>query len=130
LFIFSENRHPALKKTIESCMYDLELNIIKKIKNGEINAFEQIVEKYKDKAMTLTMRILKNREEAEDSLQEAFVKAFRAIIENQFEERSRFSTYLYRIVYNTALDYYKKLKTKTYNLMTMKIWRLMRRKLT
>lgn len=100
-------------------MYDLELNIIKKIKNGEINAFEQIVEKYKDKAMTLTMRILKNREEAEDSLQEAFIKAFKSIIENQFQERSRFSTYLYRIVYNTALDYYKKLKSKTYNLISM-----------
>jgi RNA polymerase sigma-70 factor (ECF subfamily) len=100
-------------------MYDLELNIIRKIKNGEFNVFEQIVEKYKDKAMTLTMRILKNREEAEDSLQEAFIKAFRAIIEGQFEERSKFSTYFYRIVYNTALDNYKKLKTKTYNLIRM-----------
>jgi RNA polymerase sigma-70 factor (ECF subfamily) len=100
-------------------MYDLELNIIRKIKNGEIHVFEQIVEKYKDKAMTLTMRILKNREEAEDSLQEAFIKAFRAIIEGQFEERSKFSTYFYRIVYNTALDNYKKLKTKTYNLIRM-----------
>jgi len=119
LFIFSENRHPAPIKKIESCMYDLELNIIRKIKNGEFNVFEQIVEKYKDKAMTLTMRILKNREEAEDSLQEAFIKAFRAIIEGQFEERSKFSTYFYRIVYNTALDNYKKLKTKTYNLIRM-----------
>ena len=119
MFIFSENRHPAPIKKIESCMYDLELNIIRKIKNGEFNVFEQIVEKYKDKAMTLTMRILKNREEAEDSLQEAFIKAFRAIIEGQFEERSKFSTYFYRIVYNTALDNYKKLKTKTYNLIRM-----------
>jgi RNA polymerase sigma-70 factor (ECF subfamily) len=100
-------------------MYDLELNIIKRIKNGDINAFEQIVEKYKDKAMTLTYRILKNREEAEDSLQESFIKAFRSIIENKFEERSKFSTYLYRIVYNTALDNYKKLRSKTYNLIKM-----------
>jgi RNA polymerase sigma-70 factor (ECF subfamily) len=98
-------------------MHDLELNIINRIKKGDINAFEQIVEKYKDKAMTLTYRILKNREEAEDSLQESFIKAFRAVIEDRFEERSKFSTYFYRIVYNTALDNYKKLKTKTYNLI-------------
>jgi RNA polymerase sigma-70 factor (ECF subfamily) len=105
------------KEKAESCMYDLELNIIKRIKSGDVNSFEQIVEKYKDKGLTLSMRILKNKEDAEDSLQEAFIKTFRAIIENQFEERSRFSTYFYRIVYNTALDNYKKLKSRTYNLL-------------
>ena len=98
-------------------MYDLEINIIKKIQGGDINAFEQIVEKYKDKAMTLSMRILKNTEDAEDSLQEAFVKTFKAIADKQFEERSKFSTYFYRIVYNTALDFYKKHKTRNYNLL-------------
>jgi RNA polymerase sigma-70 factor (ECF subfamily) len=98
-------------------MFDLEINIIKKIQSGDFNAFEQIVEKYKDKALTLGIRILKNREDAEDALQEAFVKTFRAIVDRQFEERSKFSTYFYRIVYNTALDYYKKHKTRNYNLL-------------
>jgi RNA polymerase sigma-70 factor (ECF subfamily) len=100
-------------------MYELELNIIKKIKDGDINAFEQIVDKYKNKALTLSMSILKNREEAEDSLQEAFVKAFRAIVDRKFEGRSKFSTYFYSIVYNTALDSYRKLKTRTYNLINI-----------
>jgi RNA polymerase sigma-70 factor (ECF subfamily) len=117
LFIFSENRIAVQREKAQSCMYDLELNIIKRIKSGDVNSFEQIVEKYKDKALTLTMRILKNKEDAEDSLQEAFIKTFRAIVENQFEERSKFSTYFYRIVYNTALDNYKKLKSRTYNLL-------------
>ncbi len=117
MFIFSENRIAVQREKLESCMYDLELNIIKRIKSGDVNAFEQIVEKYKDKALTLSMRILKNHEDAEDSLQEAFIKTFRAIIENQFEERSKFSTYIYRIVYNTAIDNYKKLKSRTYNLL-------------
>jgi RNA polymerase sigma-70 factor, ECF subfamily len=117
LFIFSENRIAVQREKAQSCMYDLELNIIKRIKSGDVNSFEQIVEKYKDKALSLTMRILKNREDAEDSLQEAFIKTFRAVIENQFEERSKFSTYFYRIVYNTALDNYKKLKSRTYNLL-------------
>jgi len=117
LFIFSENKIAVQREKTESCMYDLELNIIKRIKSGDVNSFEQIVEKYKDKALTLSMRILKNKEDAEDSLQEAFIKTFRAIVENQFEERAKFSTYFYRIVYNTAIDNYKKLKSKTYNLL-------------
>lgn len=117
MFIFSQNRIAVERKKAESCMYEHELNIIKRIKSGDINSFEQIVEKYKDKALTLTMRILKNKEDAEDSLQEAFVKTFRAIIENRFEQRSKFSTYFYRIVYNTAIDNYKKLKSRTYNLL-------------
>ena len=117
MFIFSENKIAVQREKSESCMYDLELNIIKRIKGGDVNSFEQIVEKYKDKALALSMRILKNKEDAEDSLQEAFIKTFRAIIENQFEERAKFSTYLYRIVYNTAIDNYKKLKSRTYNLL-------------
>ncbi|RPI17832.1 MAG: sigma-70 family RNA polymerase sigma factor [Ignavibacteriae bacterium] len=102
---------------IESCMNDLEQNIINRIKSGDSNAFEQIVDKYKDKGLTLSMRILKNKEDAEDSLQEAFMKTFRAIADNQFEQRSKFSTYFYRIVYNTALDNYKKHKSRTYNVL-------------
>jgi RNA polymerase sigma-70 factor (ECF subfamily) len=104
---------------VESCMNDLELNIIKRIQSGKIDEFEGIVDKYKDKAMTLAMRILKNTEDAEDAIQEAFIKTFRAIVEKQFEERSKFSTYFYRIVYNTAIDFYKKHKSKTYNLINI-----------
>jgi len=114
-----EEKRAINNKRIESCMNDLEINVINKIKNGDINSFEQIVEKYKDKAYTLTLRILKNHEDAEDSLQEAFIKTFRAIVDNQFEERSKFSTYLYRIVYNTALDFYKRHKSRNYNLISI-----------
>ena len=100
-------------------MNDLELNIIKKIQAGKIDEFEEIVNRYKDRAMTLAMRILKNSEDAEDALQEAFIKTFRAIADKQFEERSKFSTYCYRIVYNTAIDFYKKHKAKTFNLINI-----------
>lgn len=100
-------------------MNDLELNIIKKIQSGKIEEFEEIVNRYKDRAMTLAMRILKNSEDAEDALQEAFIKTFRAIADKQFEERSKFSTYFYRIVYNTAIDFYKKHKAKTYNIINI-----------
>jgi len=100
-------------------MNDLELNIIKKIQSGNIEEFSEIVNRYKEKAMTLAMRILKNTEDAEDALQEAFIKTFRAISDKQFEERSKFSTYFYRIVYNTAIDFYKKHRSKTFNLINI-----------
>ena len=119
MFIFSENRKPVSKEQVESCMNDLELNIIKKIQAGKIDEFEEIVNRYKDRAMTLSMRILKNSEDAEDALHEAFIKTFRAIADKQFEERSKFSTYFYRIVYNTAIDFYKKHKAKTFNLINI-----------
>lgn len=119
MFIFSENKKPVSKQQVESCMNDLELNIIKKIQAGKIDEFEEIVNRYKDRAMTLAMRILKNSEDAEDALQEAFIKTFRAIADKQFEERSKFSTYFYRIVYNTAIDFYKKHRAKTFNLINI-----------
>ena len=96
-------------------MHDADFNIIKRVGNGDFNAFEDIVERYKDRAMTLSFRILKNRQDAEDSLQEAFIKTFRAITDKQFEQRSKFSTYFYRIVYNTAADHYKKLKLRNFS---------------
>ncbi len=119
MFILSENRKPVSKERIESAMNDLELNLVKRIQSGDINAFEDIVNRYKDRAMTLAMRILKIEEDAEDALQEAFIKTFRAIVDRQFEERSKFSTYFYRIVYNTAIDFYKKHKSKTYTLISI-----------
>ena len=51
--------------------------------------------------MTLAIRILKNREDAEEALQDAFVRAYRAL--SSFEWKSSFSTWLYRIVYNTCV---------------------------
>ncbi len=132
MFIFDQNTYPAVlhadflarrrlsaKSKVESCMNDLEINILTKVKNGDVNAFEHIVTKYKEKAFTLVLRILKNKEDAEDALQEAFIKAFRSIVDNRFEERAKFSTYLYRIVYNTALDFYKKHKSRNYNMLSL-----------
>jgi RNA polymerase sigma-70 factor (ECF subfamily) len=81
-------------------MNDLDREIVEHVLDGDVRAFELLVDKHKAKAMTLAMRILKNREDAEEALQDAFVRVYRAL--SSFEWKSSFSTWLYRIVYNTC----------------------------
>lgn len=95
--------------------------IIENIKKGDTSSFGIIADELKDKAFSLIMKILKNKEEAEDTLQEAFMKLYRAITENQFEERSKLSTYFYSIVYNTAIDNYKKLKSQRFSIVSIDV---------
>jgi RNA polymerase sigma-70 factor (ECF subfamily) len=74
--------------------------IIRRVLAGERKAFADLVNRHKDKAMTLAMRMLKNREDAEEALQDAFVRAFHAL--PRFEWKASFSTWFYRIVYNVC----------------------------
>jgi RNA polymerase sigma-70 factor, ECF subfamily len=88
---------------------------------GGESAFREFVDLYKDKAYSLTYKILKNPDDAEDSLQEAFIKFYRAVIQKQFEGRSKLSTYFYTIVYNTALDFYKKKKKTAFSMISIDV---------
>ena len=81
-------------------MSDTDKEIIQSVLDGDIRSFGILVDKHKARAMTLAFRILKNREDAEEALQDAFVRAYRAL--SSFEWKSNFSTWLYRIVYNTC----------------------------
>ena len=74
--------------------------IVRLVLAGDKRAFGELVERHKDKAMTLALRMLKNREEAEEALQDAFVRAHHALL--RFEWKASFSTWLYRIVYNVC----------------------------
>jgi RNA polymerase sigma-70 factor, ECF subfamily len=81
-------------------MSDIDRDIVQQVLEGNVRAFGLLVDRHKAKAMTLAMRILKNREDAEEALQDAFVRVHRAL--SSFEWKSSFSTWLYRIVYNTC----------------------------
>lgn len=81
---------------------------IEKTKNGDLQAFGALVLKYQTYVLTLAVRILKNREEAEEATQDAFVKAFQAI--QDFEGHSKFTTWLYTIVYREAIGRIRKRK--------------------
>jgi RNA polymerase sigma-70 factor (ECF subfamily) len=95
--------------------------ISENIKNGDTAEFSDIVREFSGKAFALTLRILGNKEDAEDSLQEAFMRLYRAIVSGQFEERSKLSTYFYTIVYNTAVDHYKKIKAKRFSIISIDV---------
>lgn len=81
---------------------------IEQIRSGNVNAYAALVTKYKSMIFTLAVRMVGNREDAEEVAQDTFVKAYKAL--NTFKGTSKFSTWLYRIVYNTSLDYIKKNK--------------------
>lgn len=74
--------------------------IVQEVLAGNKRAFGDLVDRHKDKAMTLAMRMLRNREDAEEAIQDAFVRAFNAL--PRFEWKSSFSTWFYRIVYNVC----------------------------
>lgn len=82
--------------------------IINAIKNGDTQAFSILVDRYKDLVYTLAVRMIKNREEAEEVAQDTFIKVFKSL--DRFKGDSKFSTWIYRVTYNTCLDNIKKNK--------------------
>jgi RNA polymerase sigma-70 factor, ECF subfamily len=74
--------------------------IVQEVLGGNKRAYGELVDRHKDKAMTLALRMLRNREDAEEAIQDAFVRAFNAL--PRFEWKSSFSTWFYRIVYNVC----------------------------
>jgi RNA polymerase sigma-70 factor, ECF subfamily len=74
--------------------------IVEKVLGGDKRAYAELVDRHKDKAMTLAFRMLRNREDAEEAIQDAFVRAFNAL--SRFEWKSSFATWFYRIVYNVC----------------------------
>jgi RNA polymerase sigma-70 factor (ECF subfamily) len=81
---------------------DKDIRLIDETLKGNQVAFRTLVEHYKDYVFTITFKILRNREEAEEAAQDAFLKAYRALA--SFEKRSAFSTWLYQIAWRAAID--------------------------
>ncbi|MEK9603620.1 MAG: sigma-70 family RNA polymerase sigma factor [Flavobacteriaceae bacterium] len=81
-----------------------EFELINSIKAGDTSEFKILVEKYKEVSFSLACSILKNEQDAEDALQESFIKAFSGL--RKFNFKSSFSTWLYKIVVNTCKTKY------------------------
>ena len=83
-----------------------DLILVNKIINGEESLFKELVEKHMKYAYTIAIKILRNEEDAEEAAQDSFVKAFKAL--KKFNQQAKFSTWLYRIVFNTSITYQRK----------------------
>ncbi len=84
--------------------------LVAKVKQGNIQAFDQLVKRYHSRIYTLTYQMTSNREDAEDLTQDIFVKAFEAM--PSFKGNSSFYTWLYRIGVNKTINYRKKRNKK------------------
>ncbi|MFH0757847.1 MAG: sigma-70 family RNA polymerase sigma factor [Bacteroidota bacterium] len=87
---------------------------IGRVKAGDREAFSWVVDQYKDMVYTVCLRMLTDEEDAGDAAQEVFVKAYRSM--GNFQERSKFSTWIYRIAYNHCISEIRK-KVKVIDLV-------------
>jgi len=78
-----------------------EDELLKKAILGDRAGIAYLVDTYRDFAFTIALGIVSNREDAEEVVQDSFIKAFSSL--GKFNNASRFATWLYRIVYNTSL---------------------------
>src|SRR5512136_3320263 len=86
--------------------YD-EADLISRCQKGDQDALKQIFDQYREKVYRIAYGVVRQREDALDIVQEVFIKLFRSI--KNFKGESRFSTYLYRMGINTAIDHLRKM---------------------
>src|SRR5712692_2592422 len=80
--------------------------VVARVLGGDRDAYRALVERHSRAVFRLAYRMMGNEQDAEDVVQETFLKAYRSL--RNFEERSTFSTWLYRITSNCALDLIRK----------------------
>jgi RNA polymerase sigma factor (sigma-70 family) len=81
---------------------------IRLVMEGDTNAFAVLVDRHKDMVFTLSLKMLKDREEAEEVAQDTFLKIYKSL--SKFNSESKFSTWMYKVAFNTCLDRLKKNK--------------------
>ena len=87
-------------------------DVIGQILQGDHQAYSLLVDRYKNMVFTLALRLVENRQDAEEVAQDAFMKAFHGLA--TFKGTSKFSTWIYKITYRAGLDHIKKRKREPY----------------
>ena len=85
-----------------------EARLVKRAKQGDMHAFEELIIQHEKIVYNVALRMMNHSEDAKDISQEVFLKAYRNI--GNFDERSQFSTWIYRITANTCIDEMRKRK--------------------
>ncbi len=88
--------------------------LIARARNGDQKAYEELMIKYRNLVYHVMIKMVRNPQEAEDLLQEAFITAFKALA--SFNEEYAFSTWLMKIATNNCIDFLRKKKLKTFSI--------------
>lgn len=109
----NESKNQASESTRENASESSREDdvLVKRAIGGDEQAYKQLVEKYERALYFHVLKMIKNKEQVNDLVQEAFVKAFDNL--NTYSTNYAFSTWLYRIATNHTIDYLRKKKLKT-----------------
>lgn len=91
---------------------DDDLAIVHKVQAGDVDSFDELVTKYRERIYAVVYNLTSNREDASDLTQDAFIKAFQSV--GRFKGKSSFFTWLYRIALNTTLSHLRKNKLRRF----------------
>src|SRR5215469_11719404 len=96
---------PTLMATIQPIAGENEQHpavaLVERVKKGDVSAYDELVRKYERQIFRIAQHITQNREDAEDVMQDAFLKAYEKL--DQFQGNSKFYTWLVRIAVNESL---------------------------
>lgn len=95
------------ERTVQSMAENGDKELVERTRSGDRDAYRQLVEKYQQRAFAIAFEMLRNREDAEDVVQESFVKAYLSLAD--YRGDASFYTWLYRIVYNMTIDFKRKI---------------------
>jgi RNA polymerase sigma-70 factor (ECF subfamily) len=104
-------RELAKSKDVDSLHELDDKSLVSGAQNGDSHAYQELVERYQKRALSVAIGLCGNPQDAEDLVQEAFLKAYKNL--NSFRGTSSFYTWLYRIVYNLAIDLSRKAYRKS-----------------
>jgi RNA polymerase sigma-70 factor (ECF subfamily) len=90
------------RPTVECLPDDPDLDIVQTVRGGNVDAFEQLIERHSRRVYRTLVGILGDPEDARDAMQDTFLKAYQHL--GNFQSRSKFSTWLVSIATNTALQ--------------------------
>jgi RNA polymerase sigma-70 factor (ECF subfamily) len=84
---------------------------VARARNGDVAAFEWLVHRHQQRALMVALGLLRDREDARDACQEAFLRAWRAL--PRFDGQAQFATWLHRIVVNVCIDRLRRITPTT-----------------
>ena len=91
-----------------------EKRLIEQALGGHEKAYESLLNKYRNLVFSIMLKMVRNKQEAEDLAQEAFMKAFSSLA--TFNDEFAFSTWLMKIASNNCIDFLRKRKLRTYSI--------------